>query len=142
MAESSAAGLDWLLDDFVRRLVDAQRAIVLTSDGLLLGRSSALTKEDGEHLAAMASAFQSLARGVGRKFTMGQAHQTVVELDDGFLVITEAGDGAGLALLASLDADMGVVAYEMNVIVQQVGRYLSAAPRDVAAELRMLPQPR
>lgn len=142
MAESSAASLDWLLDDFVRRLADAQRAVVLTADGLLLGRSSALSKEEGEHLSAMASAFQSLARGVGRQFTMGQVHQTVVELDEGFLVITEAGDGAGLALLASLDADMGMVAYEMNVIVQQVGRYLSAAPRAVAGELRMLAQPR
>ncbi|MEU4252722.1 roadblock/LC7 domain-containing protein [Amycolatopsis sp. NPDC026612] len=142
MAESSATSLDWLLDDFVRRLADAQRAVVLTADGLLLGRSSALSKEDGEHLSAMASAFQSLARGVGRQFTMGQVHQTVVELDEGFLVITEAGDGAGLALLASLDADMGMVVYEMNVIVHQVGRYLSAAPRDVAAELRILSQPR
>ncbi|MEV5721124.1 roadblock/LC7 domain-containing protein [Amycolatopsis mediterranei] len=142
MAESSATSLDWLLDDFVRRLADAQRAVVLTADGLLLGRSSALSKEEGEHLSAMASAFQSLARGVGRQFTMGQVHQTVVELDEGFLVITEAGDGAGLALLASLDADMGMVAYEMNVIVHQVGRYLSAAPRDVAAELRILSQQR
>ena len=60
--------------------------------------------------------------------------QTVVELEDGYLVVTEAGAGACLALLASSHADLGMVAYEMNVIVQQVGSTLSAGPRVLPAE--------
>jgi predicted regulator of Ras-like GTPase activity (Roadblock/LC7/MglB family) len=121
--------LNWLLDDLVRRLAGAEDAIVLSGDGLLLGRSSALGRENAEHLAAMASAFQSLSRGVGIQFGKGLVQQTVVELEAGYLVVTEAGAGACLALLASGHADLGMVAYEMNVMVQQVGGTLSASPR-------------
>ena len=126
--------LNWLLDDLVRRLAGAERAIVLSGDGLLLGRSATLDRDSADHLAAMASAFQSLSRGVGTQFGKGLVQQTVVELEYGYLVVTEAGEGACLALLASADADLGMVAYEMNVIVQQVGGSLSASPRVLPAE--------
>lgn len=131
------SGLNWLLDDLVKRLAGAERAIVLSADGLLLGRSASLDRENAEHLAAMASAFRSLARGVGTQFDKGLVHQTVVELEYGYLVVTEAGEGACLALLASVNADLGMVAYEMNVIVQQVGDNLSASPRALPANLRI-----
>jgi predicted regulator of Ras-like GTPase activity (Roadblock/LC7/MglB family) len=121
--------LNWLLDDLVRRLPGTEDAIVLSGDGLLLGRSSALGRENAEHLAAMASAFQSLSRGVGTQFGKGDVQQTVVELDGGYLVVTEAAAGSCLALLASAHADLGMIAYELNVIVGQVGGVLSASPR-------------
>lgn len=130
-------GLNWLLDELIRRLVGAERAVVLSADGLLLGRSDGLTREDAEHLAAMSSAFGSLSRGVSTQFGKGMVHQTVVELEHGYLVVTEAGAGACLALLASAAADLGMVAYEMNVIVQQVGDTLSANPRALPADLRI-----
>ncbi len=128
--------LNWLLDDLVRRLAGAEQAVALSGDGLLLGRSATLDRESAEHLAAMASAFSSLSRGVGTQFGKGAVLQTVVELEYGYLVVTEAGVGACLALLASVNADLGMVAYEMNVIVQQVGSTLSASPRVLPAESR------
>jgi len=127
-------GLNWLLDDLVGRLAGAENAIVLSGDGLPLGRSAALDRDSAEHLAAMASAFQSLSRGVGSTFSKGLVQQTVVEMEYGYLVVTEAGAGACLALLASAHADLGMVAYEMNVIVQQVGSALSVGPRMLSAE--------
>ena len=126
--------LNWLLDDLVRRTAGTEKAVVLSGDGLLLGRSAELERDGAEHLAAMASAFSSLSRGVGLRFGKGGVLQTVVELEDGYLVVTEAGAGACLALLASSHADLGMVAYEMNVIVQQVGSALSAGPRVLSAE--------
>ncbi|MEV4601076.1 roadblock/LC7 domain-containing protein [Amycolatopsis sp. NPDC049253] len=129
MANNGVNELDWLLDDLVRRVAGAERAVVLSSDGLLIGRSSNLSEEDGEHLSAVASAFQSLARGTGRHFGGGNVRQTMVEMDHAFLFVTAAGRGACLALLASADADMGLVAYEMNLMVKRVGAVLTAAPR-------------
>ena len=134
MAGARNDGLNWLLDDLVRRLAGAEKAIALSSDGLLLGRSATVDRESAEHLAAMASAFQSLSRGVGTTFGKGLVQQTVVELEYGYLVVTEGGAGACLALLASMHADLGMVAYEMNVIVQQVGSTLSASPRVLPVE--------
>ena len=58
----SASDLDWLLDDLVMRVPDVNKAVILSRDGLAIAASSALTREDAEHLAAVASGFQSLAR--------------------------------------------------------------------------------
>ncbi|MFI5609060.1 roadblock/LC7 domain-containing protein [Amycolatopsis sp. NPDC051903] len=129
MANNGVNELDWLLDDLVKRVAGAERAVVLSSDGLLIGRTSNLSEEDGEHLSAVASAFQSLARGTGRHFGGGNVRQTMVEMDHAFLFVTAAGRGACLALLADADADMGLVAYEMNLMVKRVGAVLTAAPR-------------
>ncbi|RKS04458.1 putative regulator of Ras-like GTPase activity (Roadblock/LC7/MglB family) [Nocardiopsis sp. Huas11] len=121
--------LDWLLDDLVDRVVGAAHAIVLSSDGLLLGGSRGLASQDAEHLSAVASAFQSLARGTGRHFGGGEVRQTVVEMEHSYLFVTAAGAGACLAVLATEDADVGLVAYEMNLRVKRVGQFLTAAPR-------------
>ncbi|MET0133998.1 MAG: roadblock/LC7 domain-containing protein [Kibdelosporangium sp.] len=137
MLKPNAKKLDWLLDDLVNRLVGAERAVVLSADGLLMGRSQNVSRDDAEHLSAIASAVQSLARGVGRHFDKGEAQQTVVELERAFLLVTAAGQGACLALLAADNADMAMVAYEVNVLVQQVGTTLAAEPRRMVDDLRL-----
>ena len=131
--KSTRGELDWLLDDLVTRLPGADRAVVLSADGLLIGRSAGLLEEDAEHLSAVASGFHSLAKGTGRHFDGGVVRQTIVEMEKAFLVVTAAGQGASLALLADADADLGMVAYEMNLMVKRVGTYLSSRPRQQPA---------
>ncbi|WP_020667389.1 roadblock/LC7 domain-containing protein [Amycolatopsis nigrescens] len=121
--------LNWLLEDLVQRVVGINHTVVLSADGLLMGRSGELSEDDAEHLSAMASAFQSLARGTGRHFGGGRVQQTLVEMEHAFLVVTAAGHGACLAVLAAEDADIGMIAYEMNMLVKRVGNHLASAPR-------------
>ncbi len=129
MEEINPSDLNWMLDELVSRVPGAQYVTVLSNDGLCVGKSRSLGRDDSEHLSAMASAFQSLARGVGRHFRAGHVRQTVVELDEAFLVVTAAGNGACMALLATSEADIGMVAYEMNLMVKKVGKFLVAQPR-------------
>jgi predicted regulator of Ras-like GTPase activity (Roadblock/LC7/MglB family) len=126
---NTRADLDWLLDDLVSRVVGARHSVVLSADGLLVGRSAGLSKEDAEHLSAVASAFQSLARGTGRQFGGGRVRQTIVEMEHAFLFVTAAGQGTCLAVLGEEDADVGLIAYEMNMLVKQVGSVLNSPPR-------------
>ncbi|MEU9010353.1 roadblock/LC7 domain-containing protein [Streptomyces sp. NPDC048479] len=121
--------LNWLLDELVDRVASIRKAVVLSSDGLATGACRGLTREDSEHLAAVASGFHSLAKGVGRHFEAGKVRQTVVELDEAFLFVTAAGDGSCLAVLADSDSDVGQVAYEMTLMVKRVGVHLTTAPR-------------
>ncbi|MEW2512030.1 roadblock/LC7 domain-containing protein [Streptomyces sp. NPDC046870] len=125
--------LDWLLDDLVTRVREVRHAVVLSNDGLAVGASTDLAREDAEHLAAVASGFNSLAKGAGRHFGAGGVRQTMVEMDDAFLFVAAAGDGSCLALLTAVTADIGLVAYEMARLVKQVGEHLHTAPR-VAAQ--------
>jgi predicted regulator of Ras-like GTPase activity (Roadblock/LC7/MglB family) len=123
--------LDWLLDDLVSRVAQIDKAVILSRDGLVLGASRSLPREDAEHLAAVAAGFQSLARGAGRHFGGGQVRQVIVEMDTSFLFVTAAGDGSCLAVLSPAAADAGLIAYEMAVLVKRVGQHLSISPRPV-----------
>jgi predicted regulator of Ras-like GTPase activity (Roadblock/LC7/MglB family) len=124
-----SANLTWLLDDLVDRVPSAQQAVVLSADGLMMGASGGLTREDAEHLSAMAAGFQSLAKGASRHFRAGPVRQTVVEMESAFLVVTAAGQGACLTVLTSSDADLGLIAYEMAMLVTRVGDVMQAPER-------------
>lgn len=126
---SERAQLDWLLEELVERVDSVRHALVLSSDGLAKGTSHALGREDGEQLAAVASGLHSLARGVGQHFETGGVRQTLVELEDAFLLVSAAGSGSALAVFADADADIGQVAYEMTLLVKRVGPHLATAPR-------------
>lgn len=122
--------MDRMIEDLLARLPWADRAIVLSADGLLIGRSASLHRDDAEHLSAVASAVQSLARGAGRHFDGGPVRQTIIEMERSFLIVTSAGAGACLAVLADAEADLGLLAYEMNLMVRRVGTHLDPRPRN------------
>ncbi|GAA3003206.1 MULTISPECIES: roadblock/LC7 domain-containing protein [Streptosporangium] len=124
--------LSWLLDDLTQRVPGIRHAIVLSSDGLAMGGSRQLTREDAEHLSAISAGSHSLALGAGRHFGLGGVRQTIIELEGGFLFVTAAGQGARLAVLAAGDAELGMVTYEMALLVKRVGEHLSAQPRGAA----------
>lgn len=130
----SAGGLNWLLDDLVSRVAHVRQAVVLSRDGLTVGASEGLSREDAEHLSALAAGVQSLARGTGRHFGGGEVRQTIIEMDSAFLFVTAAGKGSCLAVLAAADADVGLIAYEMAVLVKRVGHHLASAPRSTVQQ--------
>ena len=131
---NQSANLTWLLDDLVERVPAALQAVVLSADGLMMGASAALSREDAEHLSAMAAGFQSLAKGASRHFQAGPVRQTVVEMEDAFLFVTAAGLGACLAVLAAADADLGLIAYAMAMLVTRVGQTMDAPERPLGSD--------
>ena len=128
-AASGAGQLDWLLDDLVRRVGHVSKAVILSQDGIALGASQTLGRDDAEHLAALAAGFQSLARGTGRHFGGGGVRQTIIEMEAGFLLVSAAGSGTCLAVIAEQGADLGVVAYEMAILVRRTGEHIRVNTR-------------
>lgn len=127
------ADLNWLLDDLVERVPSAQQAVVLSADGLLMAASRGLSREEAEHMAAMAAGFQSLAKGASRHFQAGPVRQTVIEMESAYLFVTAAGQGACLAVLSSANSDIGLIAYEMAMLVMRVGENMTAPSRSPGA---------
>jgi predicted regulator of Ras-like GTPase activity (Roadblock/LC7/MglB family) len=132
MTTQAPEGLGWLLDDLVERVPAARQAIVLSIDGLLMAASSGTNETDAEHMAAIASGFSSLARGASRHFHAGTVRQTIVEMEGAFLFVTAAGQGACLAVLAESTSDIGLIAYEMAMLVKRVGQTLTSPSRPPA----------
>jgi predicted regulator of Ras-like GTPase activity (Roadblock/LC7/MglB family) len=130
MAQPSVAGrLSWLLDNLVGQVEDVRQALILSRDGLVVATSQNMTTADGEHLSALAAGVQSLARGTANHFGGGEVRQTVIEMDAAFLFVMAAGHGTCLAVLSTASANVGVMAYEMAMLVRRMGRHLSAPPR-------------
>ena len=131
MAEGStpARDLAWLLDDLADRVADFRRAVILSRDGLLIAASNDLSREDAEHLSAVAAAVQSLAAGTGDRFQAGRVRQTIIELEQGIFFLIAAGEGSCLAALCPPNADAGTVAYEMAMLTKRARPHLAALPR-------------
>ena len=132
--DAGAAGqvgqLDWLLDDLVRRVGHVTKAVILSQDGMALGASQTLGRDDAEHLAALAAGFQSLARGAERHFgSGGGVRQTIIEMESGFLLTSAAGSGTCLAVITEQGADLGLVAYEMAILVRRTGEHIRVNTR-------------
>ncbi len=62
-------------------------------------------------------------------FEGGTVIQTVVEMDGGVLAVMTISHGASLAVLAGPDSKMGLIAYEMTLLVAQAGRMITPATR-------------
>jgi predicted regulator of Ras-like GTPase activity (Roadblock/LC7/MglB family) len=125
--------LDWLLDDLVQRVPEITKAVILSQDGMTLGASNTIERDDAEHLAAIASGFQSLARGAAQHFGGGNARQTIIEMEAGFLLVSAAGSGTCLAVITGPGADLGLVAYEMAVMVRRSGEHIRVNTRATAS---------
>ncbi|MGW6316608.1 roadblock/LC7 domain-containing protein [Streptomyces sp. NPDC055099] len=131
--DHGAGGIDWLLDDLVDRVAEVRHAVMLSTDGLCVGASQAMGREESERFAAIASGFHSLAKGAGRHFDAGGVVQTMVELQGGFLFVVAAGDGSCIAVFTDGHADIGLVAYEMALLVDRVREHLTVPVRSDGA---------
>jgi predicted regulator of Ras-like GTPase activity (Roadblock/LC7/MglB family) len=130
-----ARDLAWLLDDLADRVTDFRKAVILSRDGLLIAASKDLSRDDAEHLSAVAAAVQSLAAGTGNRFEAGGVRQTIVELEKGIFFVIAAGEGSCLAALCPANADAGNIAYEMAMLVKRARPHLAALPRFPADEI-------
>lgn len=117
--------LTWFLDDFVTRVPGVAHTVVVSADGIMLAKSSTLPKDRAQQLAAVASGVASLSDAAARNFGAGGVVQTSVEMDHGFLFLMSMSEGACLAVLAAPDCEMGMLAYEMSMLVEQVGERLT-----------------
>src|SRR5690349_13807058 len=122
---SSAQDLNWLITNFVERVPAVAHAIVVSADGLPLAFSAGLPEDRADQLAAVTSGLTSLTQGAARVFEAGSVIQTVVEMQGGLLLVMAISNGSSLAVLAASDCDMGLVAYEMTLLVERVGRVLT-----------------
>ncbi len=126
---SPVPDLNWLITDFAGRVPAVAHAIVVSADGLPLAFSDGFPKDRADQLAAVTSGLTSLTHGAARVFEGGPVTQTIVEMRRGVLLVMAISDGSSLAVLASDDCDMGLVAYEMALLVDRAGHALTPEPR-------------
>jgi predicted regulator of Ras-like GTPase activity (Roadblock/LC7/MglB family) len=107
--------------------------VVVSSDGLPMAVSSGLDRDGADRFAAVASGLIGLAYGAAGRFGGGAVTQVIIEMEHAFLFVTGISDGSCLTVLADSSCDVGLVGYEMAVLVERCGAVLTP---ELRAELQ------
>jgi predicted regulator of Ras-like GTPase activity (Roadblock/LC7/MglB family) len=126
---SEARDLNWLIGKFTRSTPGVAHAMVVSADGLPIAVSERLDRGQADQVAAIASGLASLTQGAARCIDGGLVRQTVVEMGRGMLLVMSISDGSCLTVLAASPCDVGVVAYEMALLVARAGDVLTPTLR-------------
>lgn len=131
MTTSAPSQLGWLLEQLLARTPQSRHALLLSSDGLKMCHTPELGVDKADQLAAIAAGIQSLSHGASAEFGDGKGgvRQSMTEFHGGILFIVQAGHGTHLAVVASEEADAGLVGHNMAELVEQLGHHLAVAPR-------------
>jgi predicted regulator of Ras-like GTPase activity (Roadblock/LC7/MglB family) len=125
--KAEAASFSWLLEKFVADTIGVTDTIAVSSDGLLLAAAMTTKPQNVDRFAAIVSGMNSLTRGAADCFDQDDVIQVVIELTGCFLFIARISEGSCLGVIAERACDVGLVAYEMTMLVDRAGKALSPA---------------
>ena len=126
---NQANNVNWLVNNFVERVPGVTEAVVVSSDGLPIAASLGLDRDGVDRFAAVSSGLIGLAYGAAGRFGGGAVTEVIVEMEHAFLFVTGISDGSLLSVKATSSCDVGMVAYEMAVLVEKTGAVLTPALR-------------
>ena len=135
---AQANNVNFLVSNFVERVPGVNEAVVVSSDGLPIAASAGLDRDGVDRFSAVSSGLIGLAYGAAGRFGGGAVTEVIVEMENAFLFVTGISDGSLLATMADATCDVGLVAYEMAMLVEKTGAVLTP---ELRAELQAaLPQ--
>ena len=120
-----AASFSWLLERFVADTPGVTDTVAVSSDGLLLAAAGTTATEDMERFGAIVSGLNGLTRGAADCFAFDDVVQVIVEMEGGYLFVARIGDGSVLGVLAARGCDVGLIGYEMTMLVERAGKVLT-----------------
>ncbi|MFC7549730.1 roadblock/LC7 domain-containing protein [Plantactinospora sp. GCM10030261] len=120
-----ARTFNWLLDSFTSSTAGVLEAIAVSSDGLLMAMSAIRDRSNAERLAAVVSGLTSLAGGAANWYSLGNLNRVVVDMTDGYLLVSSISSGSVLGVVADRTANLGTVAYEMTLFANRAGAALT-----------------
>lgn len=125
-----ARTFNWLLDSFTSSTAGVVEAIAVSADGLLMAMSAIKDRSNAERLAAVVSGMTSLAGGAASWYALGGLNRVIVDMTEGYLLISAISSGSVLGVVADRSANLGTVAYEMTLFAGRAGGALT--PRLIA----------
>jgi predicted regulator of Ras-like GTPase activity (Roadblock/LC7/MglB family) len=124
---ATAQTFNWLLVNFVRTTDGVRDAVAVSSDGLLIATSDGLDRAAADQLAAIVSGMAGLARSASRRYDFDGLKLIMIEMRRGFLLVSMIADGSCVGVLATSDCDLGLVGYEIAMLVDRAGAILTPA---------------
>lgn len=122
---SEASSVNWLMASFVERTPGTQQAIAVSSDGLLIALSTTIDRSAADKLAAIITGMRALSHGAATELGKGPVVQVLVEMASAYLFVSSISGGSTLGVVTTKDCDLGLVGYEVAMLVERVGSQLT-----------------
>ena len=127
---AEAKTFNWLLDSFTSGTAGVIEAIAVYSDGLLMAMSAIKDRPNAERLTAGDHAASGPCGGAASWYRLGSLNRVIIDMADGYLLVTAISAGSVLGVIADRSANLGTLAYEMTLFATRAGGALS--PRLIA----------
>ena len=125
--------INWMLTNFVESTAGVEQAIAVSSDGLLMAISSNLDRPSADKMAAIVTGMRSLSDGAARVLSKGGLNQVIVEMAGAYLFVSSISGGSAIGVVASRNCDLGMVGYEITVLVS---RFATQLTPELIAEMK------
>ena len=117
--------LGYILEKFAAETDCVMFAQTMSADGMNLAATAFSDHEACDTLAAIVSGLASLTDSSAEIFGLGEVTRQIVEASDCWVLVSRLSHTATVAVVASRDADLGLVGYEMTHLAKQLGPMLS-----------------
>lgn len=121
---ASAANFNWLMTSFVDNTVGVEQGVVVSSDGMPMAVSG-VPRGASDRLAAIVTGVRSLSEGTSQLLRIGVLQNVIVEMRSAYLLVAAIGGGSTLGIVCAKSCDLGLVGYEMALLVDRVGAQLT-----------------
>ena len=120
----SASNFNWLISSFLQKTPGVEQGVIVSSDGILMATAKFDVKS-AERVAAIVTGMRSLADGASKLLGKGTLQRIIIEMGTAFLVVAAISDGSAFGVVCDRRSDLGLISYEMTLLVDRVGTQLT-----------------
>jgi len=115
--------LNSILSDLNGSTTDIEASAVLSTDGLMM---AALLPAgmDEDRVGAMSAALLSLGDRTSEELNRGALEQVLIKGDEGYILMTHAGDEAVVTILAKKNARLGLIFLDVKRAAESIAKIL------------------
>ncbi|WP_199508424.1 MULTISPECIES: roadblock/LC7 domain-containing protein [unclassified Psychrobacter] len=97
-----------VLEDLNSGSTDVEASALISNDGLVIA-SALPSNVDEDRVGAMSAALLSLGDRAGRELARGSMDRIMIQGEQGYVIMTSAGDEAVLTIMAKPNAKLGLI---------------------------------
>ena len=116
-----AAQIRQTLEDLTSSSADIEASALISIDGLLIDAAMPQNMDE-DRIGAMSAALLSLGERTARELGRGRLERVLVQGEDGYVIMTAAGEEAVLTVLTRAEVKLGLAFLDIKRAAQVLGR--------------------
>ena len=112
-----------VLEELKGSSADVEASALISTDGLMIA-SALPAGMDEDRVGAMSAALLSLGERTARELARGSLERVLVQGEDGYVIMTAAGEEAVLTVLAKSNAKLGLIFLDIKRAAEALSKLI------------------